>query len=192
MMHKSVGNLTTIGSDNGLSPGRRQVIIWTNVEILVTVPLGTKWNFNRNSYVCIQENASENVVCEKTAVLYQPQCDKDPCQAIINDMMVSETHWYTALLYIDGEYWYQQRTTVILYVCGQPVHTVMKYANEDQEQNKNYIPQYLWDVITCPCLWYLRLAHKSSYLRSTATIRHNTDRSKGIHCDKQMRRWYQS
>ena len=27
----------------------------------------------------------------------------------------------------------------------------------------NYIPQILWDVITCPCPWYLPLAHTSSY-----------------------------
>ena len=26
----------------------------------------------------------------------------------------------------------------------------------------NYIPQILWDVITCPCLRYLHLAHQSS------------------------------
>ena len=32
----SVGKLTSIGSDNGLSPGRRrQAIIWTNVGILL-------------------------------------------------------------------------------------------------------------------------------------------------------------
>ena len=23
------------------------------------------------------------------------------------------------------------------------------------QEASNYIPQYLWDVITCPCLWYL-------------------------------------
>ena len=28
----------------------------------------------------------------------------------------------------------------------------------------NYIPQYLWDVITCPCPWYLHLAYKSSFV----------------------------
>ena len=28
----------------------------------------------------------------------------------------------------------------------------------------NYIPQILWDVITCPCLWYLLLTHRSTYL----------------------------
>ena len=27
----------------------------------------------------------------------------------------------------------------------------------------NYIPQYLWGVITCPCPWYLLPAHKSTY-----------------------------
>ena len=28
----------------------------------------------------------------------------------------------------------------------------------------NYIPQYLWDVITCPCPWYLLLAQHSPYM----------------------------
>ena len=33
--------LTTAGLDNGLSPGRRQAIIWTNAGILLIGPLGT-------------------------------------------------------------------------------------------------------------------------------------------------------
>ena len=33
--------LTTIGSDNGLSPGRRQAIIWTNAGILLIGPFRT-------------------------------------------------------------------------------------------------------------------------------------------------------
>ena len=39
-----VGNLTTIGSDKGLSPGQRQAIIWTNAEILLIGPLGTNFS----------------------------------------------------------------------------------------------------------------------------------------------------
>ena len=39
-----VGNLTIIGSDNGLSPGRRQAIIWTNVGILLIGPIGTNFS----------------------------------------------------------------------------------------------------------------------------------------------------
>ena len=38
--HICVNKLTGIGSDNGLSPGRRQAIIWTNAGILLTGPLG--------------------------------------------------------------------------------------------------------------------------------------------------------
>ena len=42
--HICVGKLTTIGSDNGLSPGRRQAIIWTNAGILLIGPLGTNFS----------------------------------------------------------------------------------------------------------------------------------------------------
>ena len=39
-MQICVSNLTIIGSDNDLSPGRRQAIISTNVGILLIGPLG--------------------------------------------------------------------------------------------------------------------------------------------------------
>ena len=42
--HIFVGNLTIIGSDNGLSPGRRQAIIETNAGILSIGPLGRSFN----------------------------------------------------------------------------------------------------------------------------------------------------
>ena len=42
--HICVGNLTIIGPDNGLSPGRRQAIIWTNDWILLIGPLGTNFS----------------------------------------------------------------------------------------------------------------------------------------------------
>ena len=42
--HICVGKLTIIGSDNGLSPGRRQAIIWNNAGILLIWPLGTNFN----------------------------------------------------------------------------------------------------------------------------------------------------
>ena len=38
------GNLTIIGPDNGLSPGRCQAIIWTNAGILLIGPLGTDFS----------------------------------------------------------------------------------------------------------------------------------------------------
>ena len=42
--HICVSKLTVVGSDNGLSPDRRQAIIWTNDGILSIEPLGTNFN----------------------------------------------------------------------------------------------------------------------------------------------------
>ena len=42
--HICVSEPTNIGSDYGLSPGRRQAIIWTNAGILLTGPLGTNFS----------------------------------------------------------------------------------------------------------------------------------------------------
>ena len=44
MTHKCVSKLTIIDSDNGLSPGRRQAIIWTNAGILLIGSLGTNFS----------------------------------------------------------------------------------------------------------------------------------------------------
>ena len=44
VMHICVSELAIIGSDNGLSPGRRQAIIWTNAGTLLIGPLGTNFN----------------------------------------------------------------------------------------------------------------------------------------------------
>ena len=42
--HICVSKLTIIGSDNGLLPGRRQAIIWTNAGILFIRTLGTNFS----------------------------------------------------------------------------------------------------------------------------------------------------
>ena len=42
--HICVSTLTVIGSDHGLSPGRRQAIIWTKTGILLIGPLGTNFS----------------------------------------------------------------------------------------------------------------------------------------------------
>ena len=42
--HICVGKLSIIDSDNGLSPVRRQAIIWTNAGMLLIGPLGTNFS----------------------------------------------------------------------------------------------------------------------------------------------------
>ena len=69
-----VGNLTIIGSDNGLSPGRRQAIIWTNDGILLIGPLRT--NFSE-ILIGIHTFSSRKMHMKmSSAILSQPQCVK--------------------------------------------------------------------------------------------------------------------
>ena len=78
--HICVGNLTIIGWDNGLSPGRRQAIIWTNAGILLIGPLGKKklqWTFNQKYNIFFPENTFESVVWKTAVFLSRPQCVKN-------------------------------------------------------------------------------------------------------------------
>ena len=72
-MHTCIGKLTIIGSDNGLASEQRQAIIRTNAEIENKF----QWNFNWHSNIFIQENAFQNVICEKPSILSRPQCVKN-------------------------------------------------------------------------------------------------------------------
>ena len=70
MTHINFSRLLIIGSGNGLSPDRRQAIIWTNAGVLLIRPLGTySVKSYLNLYISIQEN-----VCEMGAILTWAQC----------------------------------------------------------------------------------------------------------------------
>ena len=69
--HICVGKLTIIGSDNGLSPERRQAIIWTNAGILLIGPLGT--NFNEIS-IEIQTFSLKESHLKMSSVKWRPLC----------------------------------------------------------------------------------------------------------------------
>ena len=72
--HRS--ELTIIASDNGLSPGRRQVIIWNNAGILSIGLLGTNFSEILIEILIFQENVLESVVCEMATILSRSQCVK--------------------------------------------------------------------------------------------------------------------
>ena len=46
-----VGNLTIIDPDNGLSPSRRQAIIWTNDGILFIGPIGINFSEFQSNFI---------------------------------------------------------------------------------------------------------------------------------------------
>ena len=76
--HIRISNVTIIGSDNGLSPGRCQAIIWTKYENIVYWTFRNKlqWNLNWDSYIFIQYDAFEYGIWKMVAILSQPQCVK--------------------------------------------------------------------------------------------------------------------
>ena len=72
-----VGNRNIIDSDNGLSPGQQQAIIYTKTEILTwnrTLGDILRWNCTLNLYIFIPENTFKSVVYEMAAILSRPQC----------------------------------------------------------------------------------------------------------------------
>ena len=68
-----VSKLTIIGSDNGLSSGRRQAIFWTSNIVNWTLTIKLQWNLNRNFYIFIHENAFENAVWKMAATSSRPR-----------------------------------------------------------------------------------------------------------------------
>ena len=71
MTHICVGKLSSIGSDNGLSPGRRQAIIWTNAGILLIGLLGT--NFN-DILIGIQIFSIKEMQLKMSSAKWRPFC----------------------------------------------------------------------------------------------------------------------
>ena len=70
-MHICVGKLTIIGSDNGLSRGRRQAIIWTIAGMLLIGPLGT--NFSEIS-IGIQTFSFKKMHLKMSSGKWRPFC----------------------------------------------------------------------------------------------------------------------
>ena len=70
-----VSKLTIIGSDNGLSPGQRQAIIWTNAGILLTGSLVTHFNETLTQFIYFHSRKSFwKCRLENSASMSQPQC----------------------------------------------------------------------------------------------------------------------
>ena len=74
--HICVSDLTSIGSDNGLSPGRRQAIIRTNAGILLIRPLGT--NFSE-ILIGIQTFSSKKIHLKMSSAKWCPFVSASMC-----------------------------------------------------------------------------------------------------------------
>ena len=70
--HICVCNLTIIGPDNGLSPGRRQAIIWTSAGLLQTGPL-------REILIEIQSFIFKNLHVKMSSIKWRPFFSASMC-----------------------------------------------------------------------------------------------------------------
>ena len=81
--HICVSKINSVGSDNGLSPGRRQAIIWTITGILLIGPLGT--NFSE-ILIGIQTFSFKKMHLKMSSAKWRPfvsasMCLSFPCRA---------------------------------------------------------------------------------------------------------------
>ena len=82
--HMYVSKLTSIGSNSGLSSGRRQTIISTSAGIVLIGPNLSQWNFDQNTQIFIHENSSKLIVCESAGIVFR-------------GMSYHEWYWYILL-----------------------------------------------------------------------------------------------
>ena len=81
-------NRVSISPDNGLSPVRRQAIIWTSAELSLLIrPLRTNFSeiLIKVQNIFIHENASENIVSDMVTILFRGSWVNDAALPLIKD-----------------------------------------------------------------------------------------------------------
>ena len=106
MAYICVGKLTIIGSDNGLSPSRRQAIIWTNAGILLIWPLWT--NFSE-ILIGIQAFSSQKMHLEMSSAKWRPSC--------LGLSMLNETTGIVAYPTLGHSFWNQRLKLNVVEWC---------------------------------------------------------------------------
>ena len=147
--HICVGKLTIIASDNGLSPGRRQAIIWTNAGILLIGPLGT--NFNE-ILIEIHTFSFKKMHLKMSSAKWRPFClglNVLNSRVVINSVrdiltlfMWFSLQWITSMCAQIGK----------RYECSQPYFSRVKKWAEVGAWKSNYIHDFRWDMIAQLCL----------------------------------------
>ena len=117
VMHICVGKLTIICSDNGLSPGRCQAIIWTNAGILLIVPLGT--NFSEIS-IGIQTFSFKKLHLKMSSAKWRPFCLG---LNVLNENCIIHICW-ELLVWYSLNLWPSNCYNVLAHAIAQLLHHV--------------------------------------------------------------------
>ena len=163
-MHIYVGNLTTLGSDNGLSPGRRQAIIWTNAGILLIGPLWT--NFSE-ILIEIPTFSFKKMHLKVSSAKWPPFClglnvITHYVQVTLHDVTdfkkSSVQEWLAA--YADAKIF------PVLSVKPSWTHwmksygcTKLTYTIKPPIEDTSYLTTYMFLVSSCSCLCSIRWSH---------------------------------
>ena len=151
MTHICVGKLTIIGSDNGLSPERRQAIIWTNAVILLIGPLGTNFSENR---IEIQTFSLKKIRLKMSSA----RCCS--FRLGLNVLIISINYvYYIYISYTSGRY------------------TLGKFVNNHQITTFSYsLSIYIYILhntsIKLVNTWYMRLLSATALSKCSALLRH--------------------
>ena len=108
MTHICVSKLTIIGLDNGLSPGWRKAIIWTNAGILLIGPLGA--NFSE-ILIEILTFSFKKIQFKVSSGKWRPFClgliglkARYKGSSVNNNFQEDTLYWYWCLGWLNKEY----------------------------------------------------------------------------------------
>ena len=92
--------------------------------------------------------------------------------AVLNYVIRSTRLWYRIKV------WQSQKkisviSTIPHFGLSLVIHKwgALCQKQESMAEISNYIPQIMWDVITCSCTWYLFLERHSSYVHRSGNLR---------------------
>ena len=129
MTHIWVSKLTIIGSDNGLAPGRRQTIIWTNDGILLTGPLGT--NFSE-ILIGIQTFSFKKMHLKMSSAKWRPFC------LGLNVLMIVKHKYFL-------HYWHRRGRTPYVHSICQGATSLRKLLLGLQDRYLALVPRVISD-----------------------------------------------
>ena len=151
--HICVRKLTIIGSDDGLLPGQRQAIIWTNAGILIFGPLG--------SYFCeivieIDTFSFKKMHLKLSSVKWRPSCLG--LNVLIGQQVITWTykHWVHCCQCAMNKLWWVNNTSKSIGRKWKHIYDQHGWVQKLPRTKENCRNPYFWLQI-----WFRRWFPKS-------------------------------
>ena len=133
-----------------------------------------QWNINRNSYIFIQENAFENVVCKISAIMSQPQC------VVNTKIYFCWWHWNLA--------WLLPPVGILMTLGCQCIHVLLVIGLVEYISNSSFAPSQWETALLCNDVSHWLVASQESALEYIPRIMHLVRMF--LAATKQLYKWY--